>query len=99
MTLFQFLLLLVVAGIAGAIGQSLAGYSRGGCVMSIALGFIGALLGSWLAGILGLPEILAIRIGSESFPIIWSILGAALFVGILSFLARPRRRVPKDGQS
>jgi LPXTG-motif cell wall-anchored protein len=98
MTLFQFILLLVVAGIAGSIGQSLAGYSRGGCLMSIALGFIGALLGSWLAGILGLPEILAIRIGSESFPIIWSILGAALFVGILSFLSRRRRRIPHDRQ-
>jgi uncharacterized membrane protein YeaQ/YmgE (transglycosylase-associated protein family) len=99
MTLFQFLILLLVAGVAGAIGQSLAGYSRGGCLMSIALGFIGALLGSWLAGILGLPLILAIHIGTESFPNIGSILGAALFVGILSFLSRPRRRVPTDRQS
>lgn len=98
MTFFQFLLLLLVAGVAGGIGQSLAGYSRGGCLMSIALGFIGALLGSWLAGILGLPEILAINIGSQSFPIIWSILGAALFVGILSFFSRSRRRTRQDKQ-
>jgi len=97
MTIVQFLLLLVVAGIAGAIGQSLAGYSRGGCLMSIALGFIGALLGSWLARVLGFPEILEIHIGSQSFPIIWSILGAALFVAILNFLSR--RRVPRDRQS
>jgi len=96
MTLVQFLLLLFVAGIAGAIGQSLAGYSRGGCLMSIALGFIGALLGTWIARFLGLPEILEIHIGSQPFPIIWSILGAALFIGILNYLSR--RRVPRDRQ-
>jgi uncharacterized membrane protein YeaQ/YmgE (transglycosylase-associated protein family) len=66
--------------------------------MSIALGFIGALLGSWLARILGLPEILEIHFGSQSFPIIWSILGAALFVAVLNFLSRRRGRIPRDRQ-
>ena len=32
MTVLQFVLFLAVAGIAGAIGQALAGYSRGGCL-------------------------------------------------------------------
>jgi len=91
MTVLQFILLLCVAGLAGGIGQALAGYSRGGCLVSIALGFIGALLGSWLAGLLGLPGILVITIGGEPFPLIWSILGAALFVAILGALSRRRR--------
>jgi uncharacterized membrane protein YeaQ/YmgE (transglycosylase-associated protein family) len=91
MELWRFLLLLLVAGVCGAVGQALAGYSRAGCLGSIALGFIGALLGMWLATALQLPELLAIRIGPETrFPILWSIIGAALFVALLGLLRRPR---------
>ena len=46
MTLMSCLVLLLVAGICGAIGQAIAGYRRGGLVVAIALGFIGALLGT-----------------------------------------------------
>lgn len=95
-TILQFLLFLTVAGVAGAIGQAIAGYSRGGCLGSIALGFIGALLGTWLARVLGLHEVFVVRIGSESFPLVWSILGAALFVAVLSLFTRPRPRIPPD---
>ena len=91
MTLGGFLLLLLIAGVCGSLAQTLTGYSRGGCLMSIALGFIGAIVGTWLAHLLGLREILAIQIGGESFPIVWSIIGAALFVALLNVL-RPRRR-------
>jgi len=94
MSLFGFVLLLVIAGLAGALGQAIAGYSRGGCLVSIALGFIGALLGSWLAGLFGLPELLVIQIGNQPFPLVWSILGAALFVAVLSLFTRPRRLRP-----
>ena len=45
MTLIQFLILLVVAAICGAIGQSLAGYSLGGCLVSAVVGFVGAYIG------------------------------------------------------
>jgi hypothetical protein len=46
----------------------------------------------WLATTLQLPELLAIRIGPEtSFPILWSIIGAALFVALLGLMRRPRR--------
>ena len=48
MTLLGFLLLLLIAAIAGGIGQSLAGYSLGGCLVSIFVGFIGAYIGTWL---------------------------------------------------
>ncbi len=41
MTLFDLLILLLVAGICGALGQAISGYSRGGCLVSIALGFVG----------------------------------------------------------
>ena len=42
MTVVSLLLLLLVAGVCGSVGQAIAGYSRGGCLVSIALGFIGA---------------------------------------------------------
>ena len=92
MTLLEFLLLLLIAGICGAIGQSIAGFTRGGCLASIALGFIGALIGVWLADKLDLPELFVIEIDDTHFPVLWSIIGAALFVAIISLIARPSRR-------
>ena len=89
MTLLNFLLLLLVAGVCGGVAQALVGSSGRGWLVSIALGFVGALLGSWLAGALGVRELLALRIGNGSFPIVWSIIGAALFVATLHLL-RPR---------
>ncbi|MFM9964884.1 MAG: GlsB/YeaQ/YmgE family stress response membrane protein [Planctomycetaceae bacterium] len=91
MTLVSLLLLLLIAGVCGSLAQGLVGYSRGGCLVSIALGFIGAILGTWLAGLFGVGEILAIQIGGQSFPIVWSIIGAALFVALLNLL-KPRRQ-------
>ena len=90
MTLIDVLLLLLIAGICGSLGQAIAGYSRGGCLVSIALGFVGALLGMWLARMMGLPELFPVRIGTTSFPIIWSIIGSALFVAVVSLLTRRR---------
>lgn len=90
MTVLDFIILLVVAGLCGAIGQAIAGYSRGGCLASIALGFIGALLGVWLSRALNLPELFQLVIGNQPFPIVWSIIGAALFVAIISLITRSR---------
>ncbi len=90
MGLIDLLVLLLVAGICGALGQAISGYSRGGCLVSIALGFIGALVGLWLARSLNLPELFAVSIGGTRFPVIWSIIGAALFVAVISLIARRR---------
>jgi uncharacterized membrane protein YeaQ/YmgE (transglycosylase-associated protein family) len=85
--IIQFLLLLLIAGVCGAIGQAISGYSHGGCLVSIALGFIGALLGSWLAGALHLPELFALNVAGMHFPIVWSIIGAALFVAVINLIS------------
>lgn len=90
MTILDLIVLLIIAGICGALGQAISGFSRGGCLVSIALGFVGALLGMWLARQLGLPELFAIQIGTTSFPIVWSIIGSALFVAIIALLTRQR---------
>ena len=90
MTLVDLLVLLLVAGICGALGQAITGYSRGGCLVSIALGFVGAVLGVWLSRTLALPELFAIQIGTTNFPIIWSIIGSALFVAVIALITRGR---------
>ena len=82
--------LLIVAGICGSIGRALVGYSHVGCLGSIALGFIGALLGVWIARALHLPEVFVWRVGNEAFPVVWSIVGSALFVAVLSAMTRRR---------
>lgn len=92
MSALDFLILLIVAGICGGVAQALVGFSRGGCLVSIAVGFVGALLGIWIQRGLGAPEILKIRVGDTEFPIVWSIIGSIIFVAIVALIS-PRRRV------
>ncbi len=92
LTFLDFVILLVVAGICGAVGQALVGYSRGGCLTSIALGFIGALLGTWIARTMKLPEYIELSIGGQPFPIIWSIIGSALFVAVIALITHQPTR-------
>ena len=91
MTLLGFLVLLLVAAVAGALGQAIVGYSAGGCLVSIALGFVGSLIVSWLRTELGLPEPFPIEIQGQSFSLIWSTIGAALFVAVISLISGRRR--------
>lgn len=90
MTITSLLILLLIAGVCGAVGQAIAGYSLGGILVSVALGFIGALLGVWLSGELGLKEMFAVNVGGKSFPIIWSIIGSTLFVALIGLIRRRR---------
>jgi uncharacterized membrane protein YeaQ/YmgE (transglycosylase-associated protein family) len=84
------LVLIVIAAVCGALGKAIAGSVRGGLLVSIVLGFIGALLGPWVARVLKLPEPLMINIGGHPFPVLWSIIGAALFVAIIHLISRRR---------
>ena len=61
---------------------------RGGLIVSTALGFIGAVLGPWLATQLKLSEPLVVNIGGHPFGILWSIIGAAVFVAIIHLVSR-----------
>ena len=84
------LILLVIAAVCGALGKAIAGDVRGGLLVSIVLGFIGSLLGQWVAGKLSLPEPFMVTIGGHPFPALWSIIGAALFVAIIHLFSRRR---------
>lgn len=86
MSLLSFLLLLVIAAVCGSIGQAFAGYSSTGCVVSTALGFVGAYLGMWLAGALDVPTFVVVNVGGVNFPIVWSIIGSAVLVAVLGLI-------------
>jgi uncharacterized membrane protein YeaQ/YmgE (transglycosylase-associated protein family) len=88
MTLIGFLVLLLIAAICGAIGQSLAGYNLGGCLVSIVVGFIGAYIGLWLAAKMGLPRLFEVSVDGKPFPVLWAIIGSALFTLMMALLRR-----------
>ena len=87
-SLTGLLLLLIIAGICGAIGRALGGGTRGGFLLSIGVGFVGALLGMLLARQLHLPEVLAVTVEGRPFPILWSIVGGALLVALVNLASR-----------
>lgn len=91
-TLTGLLVLLLVAGICGAVGRAIAGGVRGGFIVSIAVGFVGALLGPYVAGQLRLPELMMVNVDGHRFPILWSIIGASLFVALVHLLSRAGSR-------
>lgn len=90
MSLSGLLLLILIAAICGAVGKAIAGNPRGGLIVSTALGFIGALLGPWIARFFRLPEPFVVTIDRHPFPILWSIIGAALFVAFIHLFSRRR---------
>ena len=89
MSLPALLVLLLIAAICGAIGRSMAG-GGGGLLTSIVIGFIGALFGPWLAVQLHLSEPLIVQVAGKPFPIVWSIIGSALFVAFLHLVSGRR---------
>lgn len=90
MSVATIVIWIVVAAVAGAIGQVIAG-SRGGIIISIALGFFGAIVGTWLARQLNLPDILIVEINGEAFPLVWTIVGATILAALFGAFTRSNR--------
>ena len=88
MTLMELLVLLIIAAICGSVGQAIAGFDLGGCLVSIVVGFIGAYIGLWISRKLGWPEMLNIKIGKETFPVIWAVIGSVVFTLIVGLIRR-----------
>lgn len=76
-----------------AIGMLLA--SRVGSLENFAVvmnfvGFLGAVIGMWIAGAFGLPTVLVFDAGGVDFPVVCSIIGSGLLVGLLGLLSGRR---------
>ena len=84
MDLLQLLTLLVIAGICGAIAQWIVAFSPGSLMVSIIVGVIGAYLGTALANLLRIPNLLPpLIIGNLPFNLLWALLGSiALLYGL-----------------
>jgi uncharacterized membrane protein YeaQ/YmgE (transglycosylase-associated protein family) len=92
MTLLELIVYLVIAGVCGAIARALAGGTGGGFIISLLVGFLGAFVGTWLARQLHLPSLFVVTIGGHLFPIVWSIVGGMVLVGLAHMLMRPYYR-------
>ena len=84
--MIDILISLIIAGIAGSIARSLSGFTRGGCIISIVVGFIGAIIGTWLAREFQLPDPFVIVIRGTNYNILWTIIGAVIFTAALSLI-------------
>lgn len=86
MSLVEFVFLLLIAGLAGGIGQALVGFPDQGWAVSVLTGLIGAFIGRWVAARFGLPPWLTIQIGGRAFPFFWAVIGSVLFAAVISLL-------------
>jgi uncharacterized membrane protein YeaQ/YmgE (transglycosylase-associated protein family) len=90
MTPGEVIVFLLIGAAVGAVGQMATGYTAGGCLVSIVLGFIGAFLARWFAERIDLPEIFRINVSGTHFSLLWPIIGAAAFVALLSLISGRR---------
>jgi uncharacterized membrane protein YeaQ/YmgE (transglycosylase-associated protein family) len=91
MSLLSFLLLLLIAALAGILGQLLSGYSLGGLIVSILVGFVGAYIGMWIAHQFNLPAFFVVQVDGQAFPLFWAVIGSALLSAGIGLLARGSR--------
>lgn len=92
MTLLEFVVYLVIAGICGAIARAFAGGTPGGFIVSVVLGFVGAVVGMCFARVFHLPTFVAVAIAGHPFPIVWSIVGGFVLAAGVHALMRRRYR-------
>jgi len=88
MTFLDFIILLVVSAILGSLGAAIAGADNRGCLTNIVVGFAGALIGMWLSTKTGIHDFLYFR----KIPVFWSVIGAALLIGVVQALTGSKRK-------
>ena len=87
MPLWTFFVWLVIGLLAGVIASNVMGRpGRYGLLGDIVVGLIGAVLGGWIVGLLGLGSATSGIIGS----LIVAILGAVLFIYLLRMVGSSR---------
>ncbi len=87
MNIFGLFVLLLVASVCGSIGSAIAGYSSRGCLTSIILGLVGAIIGTWFSKQTGISDFLYVY----RIPVVWSVIGSALFVAVVNMFSKRRK--------
>lgn len=98
MLLLEVILAVTIAGLCATLAEFLVGYSPGTLAYVILIGVIGAYLGNGFAlavqRLLGFDPILVlIRIGSFTFDLVWTTLGASAILLVLVALRGGRARI------
>ncbi len=84
----SWILTVIIAAICGSVGARIAGARPLGCLTSIGVGFVGALVGRLLSQKLEVPDLVYLA----GVPLGWTILGAAIFVALVMALTGRQRR-------
>lgn len=86
----ELLYISIVAVVCALLGLSTSRYSRGGLIVYLAFGFIGAFAGTWVSRSLDFADVPDLTIGATKFPIIWALVGAVLLVAAIGVLVKER---------
>jgi uncharacterized membrane protein YeaQ/YmgE (transglycosylase-associated protein family) len=84
--------MMLIAIVFGSIAQFTSGYSRGGWIVNLLLGFLGALAGVVLSRTLNAPEIYDLKYRSIDFPLVYAIIGSVFFLAAVGFFVKPGQR-------
>ena len=82
--------LLVISVVCAVVVQSVFKWSLGGALTATVFGFIGAGGGMWAAARWRLPQVIPFRVGGESFPLVWAVLGAFVLASVVAMVSRER---------
>jgi len=88
MSLLELIVYVAIAVVCVGAAHAITGDTPRGLMYVVLLGFVGALLGTWVAHGLRLPELLTIGGRGRHVPLLWSVLGCAALVA-LAHLTRP----------
>jgi uncharacterized membrane protein YeaQ/YmgE (transglycosylase-associated protein family) len=92
MNLIDLVLMVVVAIVCGSIAQLTSSYSRGGWIVNLGVGFLGAMAGVAISRLLHAPKIYDLTVQAIDFPIMYAIIGSVFFLAAIGFLVKPGRR-------
>ncbi len=87
----EILITLLIGIVCGTLAQLTSGYSKGGWIVNIAIGFLGALAGVVVSRLLDAPVIYDLRIEGVAFPLVYCLIGTVLFLAAISLVIKPGR--------
>lgn len=94
MSIFDFLIMVLIAGLLGVVVARILGLQRAGLLLTTIFGFLGVLLARFLVYKLDFPEPIDIYVRSAGIrvPLLWSIIGGVVVAIAAAFLTRKWRK-------